>query len=226
MEYIRPLPSSDICEDMYTYLARDKRPILLYGMGNGADKMMARLSAIGREAADVFASDEFVRGQCFHGKRVLRLSEAEEKYGDFLILVCFGSVLDPVVNAVYSLAERHEVLIPDLPVAGEEDFTAAFYRAHYEEILSAYHALSDERSRAIFAALVRYKLTGSPVYLREAVGDEDTAELLSLSAPIAAIRWPLLPPPHRCFLRSTRLSRMPRITQSSRRPPPLIRISR
>ena len=47
------------------------RPILLYGMGNGADKILTVCEAYGIPVADFFASDGFVRGHSFHGKVVL-----------------------------------------------------------------------------------------------------------------------------------------------------------
>ena len=40
---------------------------------------------------DFFASDEFVRGHYFHGKKVLKFSEARQKYDDFIILLSFAS---------------------------------------------------------------------------------------------------------------------------------------
>ena len=47
----------------------------MYGMGNGADKIIEVLDALGIEVADFFASDGFVRGHSFHGKKVLSFSE-------------------------------------------------------------------------------------------------------------------------------------------------------
>ena len=56
--------------DLWHYLksqADSGRPILLYGMGNGADKIIAVCEAYGIPVADFFASDGFVRGHSFHG---------------------------------------------------------------------------------------------------------------------------------------------------------------
>ena len=44
-------------------------PLVLYGMGNGADSVLDRMAAEGLTAAGIFASDEFVRGQNFRGLR-------------------------------------------------------------------------------------------------------------------------------------------------------------
>ena len=69
-------------KELWQTLREEGKPIVLYGMGNGADKIISVLESKGMEFADVFASDDFVRGQLFHGKKVLRLSEVEEKYKD------------------------------------------------------------------------------------------------------------------------------------------------
>ena len=54
-------------------------------MGNGADKIINEFENQGIEYQDVFASDGFVRGHSFRGKRVLSYSEAIEKYGEDII---------------------------------------------------------------------------------------------------------------------------------------------
>ena len=88
-------------EDLWHKLRRAAKPILLYGMGNGADKILAVFAKYGIKADDVFASDEFVRGQEFHGRRVLKYAEAVERYGDFIIIVAFGSRRADVLKRIY-----------------------------------------------------------------------------------------------------------------------------
>ena len=63
---------------LWDYLKETKKPIILYGMGNGADMIIDVLSALGISHSDVFASDGFVRGHFFHGKKVLTFSEIKE----------------------------------------------------------------------------------------------------------------------------------------------------
>ena len=55
-------------KDIWTYLENTEKPIVVYGMGNGADKIIDRLTERNIKVADFFASDGFVRGHCFHGK--------------------------------------------------------------------------------------------------------------------------------------------------------------
>ena len=61
----------EIKKDLWQYLAEAGKPIVMYGMGNGADKILAVCEAKGIEISDFFASDGFVRGHSFHGKKVL-----------------------------------------------------------------------------------------------------------------------------------------------------------
>lgn len=173
------LPPFDFENDFWHVIAKETRPIVLYGMGNGADKLISRLSSFGKEVSDFFASDGFVRGQFFHGKRVLSLQEVKGKYADFVILVSFGSHLEEVVEYVYSLAREHTLYIPDMPLAEDVYFDAAFYKEHYTEIQKAYALLADNASRRIFSDIVWYKLTASPLCLASAVYFEDEAVLCS-----------------------------------------------
>ena len=40
-----------------------QKPLVLYGMGDGADKLFAALGELGLTPSGVFASDDFVRGR-------------------------------------------------------------------------------------------------------------------------------------------------------------------
>ena len=51
--------------DMWKKLSATKKPIWLYGMGNGADKILDELTRRGISVSGVFASDGFVRHQQF-----------------------------------------------------------------------------------------------------------------------------------------------------------------
>ena len=67
--------------DLWDHLASTTKTVVMYGMGNGADKILAVCEKYGVCVSDFFASDGFVRGQVFHGKRVMSFSEIKEKYG-------------------------------------------------------------------------------------------------------------------------------------------------
>ena len=84
--------------------AREGRPVVMYGMGNGADKILAVCEGYGIEISDFFASDGFVRGHAFHGKEVLSYSAMREKYRE--------RGLDPIVLLSFA-SSRPEVLDTD-----------------------------------------------------------------------------------------------------------------
>ena len=60
---------------LWEYLKTAGKPVVLYGTGDGADKVLARLADTGVPVSGIFASDEFVRGQQFHGFTVQAYSE-------------------------------------------------------------------------------------------------------------------------------------------------------
>ena len=156
-------------KNLWVHLKETKLPIVIYGMGNGADKIIEELEARGITVSDFFASDGFVRGHHFHGKRVLSLSEVKEKYESFIILVAFGSSLPDVMGKFISLAETHELYAPDVPVCGGELFDADFYLAHEAEFEQVRALLADEKSRAVWDDLIAYKLSGDISHILHAV---------------------------------------------------------
>ena len=63
-------------------LLQTRKPIALYGMGNGADKIVDWCAANSVKIAGIFASDEFVRGQSFRGFTVERYADIVSRLGD------------------------------------------------------------------------------------------------------------------------------------------------
>ncbi|MBP3605895.1 MAG: FkbM family methyltransferase [Clostridia bacterium] len=149
------------CErDVWDTMKSETRPIVVYGMGNGADKLLVRFEKYGIAVADFFASDGFVRGHSFHGKRVKSFAEIKAEYADFAIALSFASGREEVLALFSSLDASYTLYIPDMPVSGTQYFDRAFYNENYEKIKEAYLSLSDERSRAVFASVLHYKLSG------------------------------------------------------------------
>lgn len=168
------LPEYPLESDLWDRLAAESRPIVVYGMGNGADKLFDRLSEYDILPKDIFASDGFVRGHSFRGMRVKSFSEIKAEYSDFVILLSFASNREEVLTMLSEIDSQYEMYVPDMPVAGvKEYFDKAFYNAHYGEILAAYNALSDDTSRDAFAAIINYKLTGKMSYLESCYSTRD-----------------------------------------------------
>ena len=162
------LPEFPCKEDIWDKLSNESRPIVVYGMGNGADKLFRRLEKYGVSVADVFASDGFVRGHSYKGYRVKSFSEIKNDYSDFVILLSFASNRREVVEMIEGIDREYELYIPDMPVADEEEyFDREFYNSNYQKISEVYHALADEESKNIYAAVCNYKLTGKLSFLSD-----------------------------------------------------------
>ncbi len=183
------LPEYPCTRDMWDELAAETRPILVYGMGNGADKLFARLEKYGVKVAEVFASDGFVRGHTFRGYKVKSFSEIKGMYDDFVILLSFGTNRAEVLDMLAEIDSGYDMYVPDMPVAGEEEyFDRAFYNEHYAEICAACDSLSDERSKEVFNSILRYKISGRMKYLENINNtDEEIYSLVSLRSPTRAI---------------------------------------
>lgn len=168
--------------DVWHTLKDSKLPILIYGMGNGADKILTVFEKYGIQYSDVFASDGFVRGHSYRGNRVLSYSEAIEKYPKgFDIVVSFGSKLPDVIEKIFSLEKNHNVYAPDVPVCGTELFCEEFFDTHENQLLSARESFYDELSKKVFDDIIRYKLTGKLSYLRKtAFKEKQCDDLLKL----------------------------------------------
>ena len=175
---------NDFTYDLWTTLKNETLPILIYGMGNGADKIIDVFNTYGIEYKDVFASDGFVRGHSYRGKTVISYSQACEKYGnDFIIVVSFGSKLPDVIDRIFSLEQNHKVFCPDVPVCNGALFNEDFFDLHENELYEARSLLYDKKSQEIFDDIVRFKLTGKPQYLKStACNESDADSVLSLSA--------------------------------------------
>ena len=141
------------------------RPIWLYGMGNGAEKLLQQCRERGIKVTGVFASDGFVRGQTFMGYTVKTLSQAEEISPDLTVLLAFGSSLPEVMERIDAISRRHPLYAPDLPLFGGEVWDRGYYEAHRGELEAAYGLLGDDQSRLVFDNLVRYRLSGDLSFL-------------------------------------------------------------
>ena len=104
---------------LWDYLPRVEKPIVLYGMGNGADAILDRCAALGIPVAGVFASDEFVRGQEFRGYKVKTYKEMKAELGSFVILIAFASERPEILRRFFHLAREQETYAPHLPLFGD-----------------------------------------------------------------------------------------------------------
>ena len=147
-------------KSVWKRLTEAKKPIVMYGMGDGAEKIMAVFDRLEIKPAAFMASDEFVRGHSFMGYQVHKLSEIQEMYQDFIIVVCFGSSLPPVMDRLYELDGQYELYAPDVPVAGDGLFDGKYLSANSGKLQRVKKLLADEQSRKVLEDIVSYKLSG------------------------------------------------------------------
>lgn len=162
-------------KDLWQRLKAADKPIIMYGMGDGAQKIMKVLDSCKIKPAQFMASDEFVRGHSFLGYKVKKLSEIEAQYKDFIILVCFGSSLPDVMEKLYRLSERHELYAPDVPVVGEGLFDTDYLNANREKLEFVRNSLADEKSRQVLDEIILYKLSGEIKHLKSCETPEEEA---------------------------------------------------
>lgn len=169
----------DVTTDLWTYLEAQDRPIVIYGTGDGADKIINELikRGLNRLISGVFASSGFVReGRVFRDFKVESFEDVSARLPDFIALVAFGSSLPDVLSYVYSLENKCELYAPDVPVCGGGVFDMGFVMCNEKRLGKVYSKLADEPSRKCFRSLVNYKLSGRLEYLRSCEVTPDKAD--------------------------------------------------
>lgn len=176
LEYIKE-------KNIWDTLKESTKPLVLYGMGLGAEKIMATLEQYGLWADDIMASDEFVRGHSFKGYEVLRYSEVCDKYDDFNVVLCFASHIDSVIDSIAKINAEHTVFAPDVPVAGGGIFTREYIKENEDKFDKVYNALADEESKRVYIDILNFKVSGKIGYLLSSFCDKDKvySDILRLS---------------------------------------------
>jgi len=143
----------------------ETRPVFIYGMGDGALKIMSVFKKKGIELSGIFASDEFVRGHSFEGFHVHKLSEIEEMVDDFVVVLAFAAGYQSLVDKINDISKKHTLYVPDVPVAGGGLFTYEFCLQNAEKIQEVYDSLEDDYSRQVYANIINFRISGNIRYL-------------------------------------------------------------
>ena len=159
-------------QNVWDVLKDSGKPVILYGMGLGAEKIMDTLAQYGITVDGIFASDEFVRGHSFRGYKVMKYREVCEKYDDFNVVLCFASRLDSVIAHIEEINRQHTVFAPDVPVAGGGLFSREFIAENEEKFDAVYHRLADEESRRVYLDILHFKVSGKIEYLLRSFCDK------------------------------------------------------
>lgn len=154
-------------------LSQEKRPIFIYGMGDGAVKIMSAFRQYHIPVSGIFASDEFVRGHYFAGFKVHKLSEIEEQIDDFVIVLAFAAGYLELIQYIRQLSHRHTLYAPDVPVIGSGLFTYQYFLEHLQEFNAVYRMLADDESRRVYMNIIQYKISGNIRYLETISAEPD-----------------------------------------------------
>lgn len=170
-------------ENIWHHLAKSDKPIVVYGMGNGAEKIIDTLQSYGGKISDIFASDEFVRGHSFLGYRVMKYAEICEKYDDFVVVLGFASHLENVLAKIKEINSNHPVYAPDVPVAGGGLFTIDYVKENEEKFDFVYNHLADNESKRVYLDIINFKISGKVDYLFNSFCDKNEvySNILKLS---------------------------------------------
>ncbi|MBO5909560.1 MAG: hypothetical protein J6Q67_07415 [Clostridia bacterium] len=156
-------------------LKNTTEPIIMYGTGNGADKVLDVFAEKGIEISGVTASSTFVRERFFRGFKVMPLSHFEELYDSFIVIITFGTSIAEVMENIYSIAENHTVLVPVVPVIGTSVFDEDFLHKNQDQINKAYNLLADDKSREIYAGYINFLYGGEIEQLKNITNPESEA---------------------------------------------------
>ena len=151
--------------DVWETLKKSEKPVVVYGMGNAAERIIKILDENGISVADIFASDEFVRGHSFLGYKVLKYSEVCEKYDDFNVVLAFATHIKEVLDRIENINKEHTVFAPDIPVAGGGLFTREYFEKNRKRFENIYNLIADEESKRVYQNVISFKISGKVDYL-------------------------------------------------------------
>lgn len=153
------------CNDLWENLKNSDEKILLYGMGDGADKILDVCQEKGIKISGVFASDGFAKNKIFRGFEVTDYSTAKERFGKFTVLMSFASSRQDVLENVFRIKNENKLFVPDVPVFGSGLFDRRFVCDNYEKFEYIYSLLSDDTSKNNYVNLILGKMSGETGYV-------------------------------------------------------------
>lgn len=152
-------------KELWQYLKTVNKPIVLYGMGNGADKIIDVLNVYGIQFQGIFASDGFVRDKYFHSHKIASYSQLKARFGDMIVLLCFGSSRPEVIENILKIASEQELYAPEVAVIGGGLFTLDYLKQNANDFEWVYSKLADGVSKKTFENVINYKISGKINYL-------------------------------------------------------------
>lgn len=148
-------------------LRNSNEPIVLYGTGNGADRVLDEFLRLGITIEAVTASDGFVRDRHFRGYKVESLTAVSERLLNFTVALGFATSIPGVIDNIKSIAEKHRLIVPVVPVFGDEIFDRKYIENNIDALTMSRELLCDDESKRVFDGMVRFQFTGKLRYLFE-----------------------------------------------------------
>ncbi len=151
-------------------------PVVLYGTGDAADKLLFLLEERGVRCCGCFASSGFVRNRTFHGYKVLSYSDARRIWGRMAVVMGFGTHDDAVIRDITEIAAENEFYCPSLLLdENGRPFDTEYYESRIDDFNYFRNLLTDERSREIYDAVIAFRITGDIKYILPVGEDETTS---------------------------------------------------
>lgn len=160
--------------DLWAYLQSVGKPIVLYGTGNGADKILDTLEAYGIKVSDIFMSNDFFREDAtFRGFKLLSYDDIKCKYDDCVIVLAFAVFRRDMLKRISEMSKEYELRAPCVSVFGSDYFSMETLEKYESEINKAYSLLSDDLSREVFVKSLEYRISGKIDYLFDCQTERD-----------------------------------------------------
>lgn len=160
-------------QDIWSRLQNTNKPIVIYGVGDGANKIIKACNLHNIKISDIFVSDNCNKKYNLDNFEVLKFSDIKTKYEDFIILLAFGVCCDNILDAIYQINNNYELLAPDVPVVGDGLFNYDYLIKNIEKINKVYNFLEDDLSKKVFIDNINFKLSGKIEYLKNITTDRN-----------------------------------------------------
>lgn len=157
-------------QSLWEHLKNSKKPIYIYGMGDGALKIISVLERENIKFEGIYASNNFVRGHSFYGYKVKRLDEVKDEHGNnFISLLAFATFREEMLEVLYNIQNECEFYAPDVPVVKVDDdlFDLNYIKKYNDKFKLVYEMLADEWSKKVFINTLNFKVSGKIDYLKE-----------------------------------------------------------
>ncbi len=149
----------------WEFLKNSSQSVVLYGTGNGADKLIDKLDEMNIDICGIFASDGFVRSRSFRGYPVESFDDIKKRISAPMILLAFGSDRADVLHDFKRLSQECAFYAPWIPLFEEGIPSGRYTKAEEIELENTFNLLCDEQSRRVFENILKYRYSADISYL-------------------------------------------------------------